>query len=131
MKEKVNNKNRKTILIVEDNESLRKIIQLKLKEAHYDAVLAKDAEEAFKNLEDSLPDIVWLDIYLPGMNGLDFLNKLRTDSKTKNLKVVVVSVSGSDKKKAVAEKLGVSDYLVKSNYKIEEIVERISAILKS
>jgi two-component system, OmpR family, alkaline phosphatase synthesis response regulator PhoP len=127
MKGKSNNK--KKILVVEDNESLRKIIQLKLKEARYDAVLAKDAEEAFKNLEDSLPDLIWLDIYLPRMNGLDFLNELRTDSKTKNLKVVIVSVSGSDKKKAAAEKLGISDFLVKSNYKIEEIIERIGQIL--
>lgn len=121
--------NKKKILVVEDNESLRKIIRLKLEEARYDAVLAKDAEEAFKNLKDFLPDLIWLDVYLPGMNGLDFLEKIRSESRTKDLKVVVVSVSGSDKKKAVAEKLGISDYLVKSNYKIEEIVDRIGQIL--
>lgn len=126
-----NGENKKTVLVVEDNESLRKIIKLKLGGVRYNVVLAKDAEEASAEIKKSLPDLVWLDIYLPGVNGLEFLKGLRSNPKTKKLKVVIVSVSGSNSKKDAAEKLGVSDYLVKSNYKIEEIVERIAEILKN
>lgn len=120
----------KTILVVEDNDSLSKLIRMKLEESGYKAVVAANGEEALKIVKKAAPDLIWLDIYLPGMNGLEFLKKLRSEPKTKGIKVAVVSVSGSNKKIEVAEKLSIEGYFVKSNYKLDELIDQVNEILK-
>ncbi len=118
----------KNILVVEDDKSLSRIIVLKLKNAGYNVFLAENAENAFGILEKNIPDLIWLDVYLPGMDGFEFLKHVRENQKTRNIKVVVVSVSGSNRKAEAAEKLGVSDYFVKSNYRIEELIDLVTKI---
>jgi CheY-like chemotaxis protein len=120
----------KTILVVEDNDSLSKLIQLKLEESGYQVLSAMNGEDALKMVKRSVPDLVWLDIYLPGMNGLELLKRLRGDAKTKDVKVAIVSVSGSNKKVEVAEGLSIEGFFVKSNYKLDELIEQVDKILK-
>ena len=91
-------KEMKTILLIEDDKSLNKIITMKLENASYCVVSRETAEESLLYLDKKLPDLVWLDLYLPGMDGFEFLEKVRGNPKTKDLKVVVVSVSGSGRK---------------------------------
>jgi len=134
-KKKINNHNSnnstsKTILVVEDNDSLSKLIKIKLEDNGYRVLAVTNAEDAFKILKKTAPDLIWLDVYLPGMNGLEFLKKLRSDAKTKHIKVAVVSVSGSNKKIEIAEKLSIEGYFVKSNYKLDELIEQVRKILK-
>lgn len=124
-------KSAQRILVIEDNESLSKIIRLKLEEAGYNVLLAGDGEDGLKILKKCLPDLIWLDIYLPVMNGLEFLKKIRQNERTKKLKVVIVSVSGSNKKIETAKKLSVVDYFIKSNYKINELVDEVNKIMLS
>lgn len=121
----------KKILVVEDDKSLNRIIVIKLKAAGYDVSLAENAEKAFEFLSGEIPDLIWLDIYLPGMDGFEFLRHLRENPTTKDIKVAIVSVSGSNQKAELAEKLGVSDYFVKSNYRIEELIELVTKIIKN
>ena len=118
----------KTVLVVEDDKSLSRIIILKLKDAGYNVVSTGDAEGAFEVLQKLKPDLIWLDIYLPGMNGFEFLKRLRENPGTKNIKVVIVSVSGSNKKVELAEKFNVTDYFVKSNYRIDELVGLVTKV---
>ena len=125
----MNKNNKKKILVIEDNGSLSKIIRLKLEGAGYKVLLALNGEEGLDALKKFKPDLVWLDIYLPGMNGLEFLKKVRQSQETGNQKVIIVSVSGNNKKIELAEKLSVTDYYVKSNYKIEELIEQVNGIL--
>ncbi|MDE2001162.1 MAG: response regulator [Patescibacteria group bacterium] len=119
----------KTILVIEDDKSLSRIILLKLKAAGYRVLFAENAEDAFGLLAEEIPDLIWLDVYLPGMNGFEFLEHLRKNPRTKDIRVAVVSVSGSNKKVELAEKFGVTDYFVKSNYRIEELVQLVTGIL--
>ena len=122
-------KEMKTILLVEDDKSLNKIITMKLENAGYCVVSRETAEESLLYLDKELPDLVWLDIYLPGMDGFEFLEKIRGNPKTKDLRVVVVSVSGSNRKIELAEKYGVVDYFVKSNYRIDELISSVTKII--
>ena len=122
-------KEMKTILLIEDDKSLNKIITMKLENAGYCVVSRETAEESLLYLDKKLPDLVWLDLYLPGMDGFEFLEKIRGNPKTKDLKVVVVSVSGSSRKIELAEKYGVVDYFVKSNYRIDELVGLVTKII--
>lgn len=125
----MNKNNLKTILVVEDDKSLSRIIVLKLNAAGYRVLLAGTGEMALEMLQTETPDLIWLDIYLPGMDGFEFLENLRKNPKTKDTKVVIVSVSASSKKLKLAEKFKISDYFVKSNYRIDELVELVTASL--
>ncbi len=120
-------KERKTILIVEDDASLSRLIVLELQEAGYEAILMRTAEDALEFLQTRKPDLIWLDLYLPIMDGFQFLEHIRKDPATKDLKVVLVSVSWSESKVKEAKKYNVLDYFVKSNYRLEELVKLVGS----
>jgi CheY-like chemotaxis protein len=117
-------KDSKTVLVVEDNEALNKAISFKLKNRGYKVKPVFTAEEAIKILESDGIDFVWLDLLLPGMNGLEFLKYLRGNPRLKDEKVAIVSVSGSEKTREKANSLGVVDFIVKSEYKLNDIISR-------
>ncbi len=122
----------KTILIVEDEEALQEAIQAKLKaQGQYRVLFAMSAEEALGILAKETPDLVWLDLLLPGMGGFQFLQNLRSTPQWKNLPVMVVSVSGTPEKIQRAFELNVVDYIVKSQYKLEDIIKKVDAVLKN
>lgn len=125
----MNNNNQKTILVVEDDQSLSHIIDLKLNSSGYRVLLAGDAEKAIEILSGQIPDLIWLDIYLPGMNGFEFLEKIRKNDETKNTKVVIISVSCSNKKLELAKRFDIADYFVKSNYGIDELVGLVTGVV--
>lgn len=121
-----NNSSGKTILLVEDDKALNRAVTFKLQQKGHTVISTLSSEEAFEALR-SKPDIdlIWLDILLPGMNGIDFLTELRTRPEGKNKKVVICSVSGGAESKEVAMNLGVVDYLVKSDYDLNNLVETV------
>lgn len=118
----------RTILVVEDDKALNQAVVLKLKKKGYNPVSVFTAEDAMKVLEDGADkiDFIWLDILLPGMNGLDFLKLIRENQRLKDKKVAIVSVSGGDDKQKEAKDLGVVDYIIKSNYNLNDIIEMVS-----
>ncbi len=118
----------KTILLVEDDKALNRAVTFKLTQKGYKVISTFRAEEAFEALKaDPKIDIIWLDILLPGMNGLDFLKELRQLPNGKDKKVVICSVSGGVDSKEVAHMLGVLDYLVKSDYDLNTLVYRVAS----
>ena len=118
----------KTILVVEDDKALNQAVVFKLKRKGYNPVSVFTAEDAMKVLEEGADkiDFIWLDILLPGMSGLDFLKLVRENKKLKDKKVAIVSVSGGYEKQKEAENLGVVDYIIKSNYDLNDIIEIVS-----
>lgn len=116
---------KKTVLIIEDDQALNTAIKMKMEKAGYNIVSVLTAEEAIPILESQPIDFIWLDILLPGMNGLEFLRVIRQKPLLKDKKVAVVSVSGSYGTKEEARKYGIVDYIVKSEYKLEDIISRI------
>ena len=118
----------KTILVIEDDKALNQAIVLKLKRKGYVPVSVFTAEDALNILEvgDVHIDFIWLDILLPGMNGLEFLRSIKENHKFKNIKVAVISASGGYEQQEVAKKLGAIDYIVKSNSSLEEIAQKVS-----
>ncbi|MFZ5364308.1 MAG: response regulator [Patescibacteria group bacterium] len=120
----------KTILVVEDEEALQEAIQTKLKkQGKYRVLSALSAEEALGVLVKDTPDLVWLDLLLPGMGGFQFLSNLRSTPQWRNLPVVIVSVSGTPEKIQRAFELNVIDYIVKSQYKLEDIIRRVGDVI--
>lgn len=121
---------KKTILVVEDDLALQEAVKLKLEKDGINVWVAVTGEEALSILKDKKPDLVWLDILLPKINGLEFLEIIRKDSDLKDLPVVVVSVSGGMEKVNQARSLGILDYIVKSEEPLDAIIKRVEAFLK-
>jgi DNA-binding response OmpR family regulator len=118
---------RKVILLVEDDQALNRAIVFKLEQKGYRVFSTMRAEDALDVLrsENPIVDIIWLDLLLPGMNGIEFLSNIRQNADFKDKKVVVCSVSGRAESKGIASELGVADYLVKSDYDLNTLVDRI------
>lgn len=119
----------KTVLVVEDEPALNEAITRKLRKEGFTVVSVETAEDALSAIEKGKPDLIWLDVLLPGMNGLTFLQKLRANEEWRDLAVVVVSVSAGDEKIKQAFALNVMDYIVKSQYSIEDIVTKVKHLL--
>lgn len=125
-------KKKRVILVVEDEAPLQEAIQAKLKVmGKYRVLSAFSAESALGILASETPDIVWLDLLLPGMGGFQLLQNLRSTPQWKNLPVIIVSVSGSPEKIRQAFELNVVDYVVKSQYRLEDIIKKIDDFITS
>lgn len=118
------------ILVVEDEVSLQEAIQLQFKKEKVKTLQAATAEEALVLLEKERPTLIWLDLLMPGMGGFALLEKLRANDKFRDLPVVIVSVSAGPDKIRRAFELNVVDYLVKSQYKVADLVEKVINLLK-
>ena len=120
------------LLVVEDEPLLLEVIGKKLKNKKIQAFLADSAQKAFEFLskETVLPDAIWLDYYLKGTNGLEFVTELKNNKKWANIPIIVVSNSASTEKVSNMLTLGVNKYLLKANFRIEDIVNEISNLIK-
>ena len=112
------------VYIVEDDEFLGKIIDSHFKYTDLTTVLIKDGLEALETIKQKKPDLLILDIFIPGMNGLELLAELRKDESTKNIKVLVFSNNGEKESKDKAEELG-AKFIIKFSTNPDEIVEMV------
>lgn len=118
------------ILVVEDDKFLRELILRKLKEENYETVSAIDGEEGVTRVQQERPDLVLLDLILPGMNGFDALKKMKEIPEVAEIPVVVLSNLGQKEDVERALKLGAKDYLVKAHFTLDEIVEKVRKYIK-
>src|SRR3989338_2792287 len=122
--------NKKLVLVVEDEPALREGIALKLdREETVEVTAVTNGEDALLFLRERKPSLIWLDLLLPGINGLEVLEKIRNDADLKNLPAVIVSVSAGGGKGKRAFELGALDYIVKSNNSIDDIIKKVKGIL--
>ncbi|MEK7482330.1 MAG: response regulator [Patescibacteria group bacterium] len=118
------------ILIVEDEQILIRMYQEKFEQAGFEVVSALDAESGLALAKNEKPDIVILDILLPQHNGLFFLEQARKENELALTPIIAFSNYDDPKTIQRAKELGVKDYLIKTNYTPDEIVAKISAIVK-
>lgn len=102
------------VLLVEDDAALTQMYRVKLERDGYTVQVAGDGEEALSMLAADLPDLIFLDVRLPRMDGLTFLERLRTETRTKNIPVVIVSNYSEEELVARGLQLGALEYLIKS-----------------
>ena len=87
---------KKTVLVVEDESSVRNVLQRKLDQSGYKTVITEDGVEALDYLDDHNPDLILLDVVMPKMNGFDFLEHLHTIGKEKIVNISNLSLGGAD-----------------------------------
>ena len=117
------------ILIVEDDKFLRDLLSKKLTEENFSVVTAIDGEEGMKKTQEENPDLILLDLILPGMNGFEVLKKIKENPATKDIPIIVLSNLGQKEDIERAKKLGSEDYFVKAHFTLEEIVEKLKQYL--
>ena len=125
------NKQRPTVLVIEDEWLLQQAICKKLELNGLKAIPYTDGNEALNYLQDlsDPPDIIWLDYQLRDMNGLEFIDKLKKNTKCAHIPVIVVSNSASDAKVHSMLALGVREYILKAKYRLDEIILLVKGII--
>jgi len=120
----------KKILFIEDESALQKTFGDILRQESYKMISALDGETGLRLAKSQKPDLILLDLVLPKIHGFEVLKKLKEDKETKDIPVIVLTnLEGvGDVDKALG--LGATTYLVKAQYSLEEIVEKIKAALK-
>ncbi len=119
----------KTILLIEDEFALQKTIGDVLSQEGFAIASALDGEAGLRIARDKLPDVILLDLILPKANGFDVLKSLKAHEETKHIPVVVLTNLESMEDIQKALDLGAMTYLVKSNYTLKEVVEKVKNAL--
>lgn len=126
-------KDNKKILVIEeieDDNSLRKVLHDKLKLEGFSVLEAKDGEEGLSIALSQHPDLILLDVLMPKIGGIEMLKKLREDTRGKDIPVIIFSNFSEMGNIASAIELSVNDYLVKSNWTLDDILVKIKEKLK-
>ena len=118
-----------TILVVEDEPAIQELISAALQHAGHRVMRAYSSEEAVPLVNDTLPDVVLLDWMLPGMSGIQFAQRLRSDERTQNLPIIMLTARGEEQDKVAGLEAGADDYLTKP-FSPRELVARIKAVLR-
>ncbi|NUM25289.1 MAG: response regulator [Candidatus Buchananbacteria bacterium] len=121
---------RPKILIVEDDKSLVKILEEALDKEKFEVILTMDASQAIKKARLEKPNIIILDVMLPGKSGFTCLQQLKNSKETKNIPAIILSNLGQAEEIKKGLELGAVDYLVKANFSIDEIIKKILKYLK-
>lgn len=118
---------KKFILVVEDDKFLRELLVRKLGAEGFDVKNAIDAEMAFTALAERMPDIILLDLILPGVDGFEILARVKANPKFVNVPVIILSNLGQKEDLDKAMTLGAKDFMVKANFTLDEIVAKVRA----
>lgn len=117
----------RTILVIEDDLALAEAIAMKLRRDGFVVESMISAEAAITWIGSHMPDLIWLDMLLPGMSGLDFLEYLRQHEEFKKIPVLMVSVSTGPEKMKRAFELNIIDFISKGDHDIKDVVGQVSA----
>lgn len=114
-----------TILIIEDERGLAQSLSYVLKHAGFETILAASGDEGLRLVQTTKPSLILLDLILPGMSGVEVLKAIQDNPNTRSIPVIVLTNVESSEMISKVIAIQKIDYLVKSNYSLEEIVERV------
>ncbi len=117
------------ILIVEDDDFLRSLAVTKLTAEGFAMETAASGDEGLQKAIATPPDLMILDLMLPQLSGFEILAKIRANESTKKMKIIVFSNLGEEADIKKCLDMGVSEYLVKANFTLDELAEKIKTVL--
>ena len=118
-----------TVMVVEDEPAIQELIAFNLKQAGYFVMEAPSAEHASRMIKETLPDLILLDWMLPGISGIEFARKIKGDSYTKAIPVIMLTARGEEQDKVKGLETGADDYVTKP-FSPRELNARIKAVLR-
>lgn len=120
---------KETVLIVEDEKDIIKMLEYNLQKEGFKTFSVRDGEDALDAAKAERPDLILLDLMLPGIDGLEVCKALKADSKTVSIPVIMLTAKGQESDKIVGLELGADDYMTKP-FSPRELIARIKAVLR-
>lgn len=117
------------VLIVDDEEHIQELIKYNLESAGYNVICSGDGIEALKLVKSAKPDLVLLDVMLPGKDGYDVCKEIRKDIDISNLPIIMITAKSEELDKILGLELGADDYITKP-FSIRELLARVKAVLR-
>jgi two-component system, OmpR family, alkaline phosphatase synthesis response regulator PhoP len=118
-----------TILIIEDEKDIAEILEYNLRKEGYQTITAANGEEGLEKIRKNSPDIIILDLMLPGIDGFDVCRQLKTDKKTNTIPILMLTAKSEDTDIVTGLELGADDYVTKP-FSPKVIIARIRAIIR-
>jgi len=119
----------KKVLVVEDEPDIRKLVRYNLAQERFKVVEAEDGERALRAIQRERPDLIILDLMLPGLSGLELCRTLRERAETARLPILMLTAKAGEADRVVGLEMGADDYLTKP-FSPRELVARVKAILR-
>ena len=119
----------KNILVVEDDLDIRELISFNLQNEGHQVFEAKDCEAGIDKAREKLPDLILLDLMLPGIQGLDVCRIIKSDQETKEIPIIMVTALGQEEDIVKGLETGADDYITKP-FSIKVLIARVNAVLK-
>jgi two-component system, OmpR family, phosphate regulon response regulator PhoB len=119
----------KTILIIEDENDLAELIAFNLEKEGYRSLIAADGPAGLESVRNNIPDLILLDLMLPGMTGMDICKALKGREKTARIPIIMLTAKGEEIDRVVGFEVGADDYVVKP-FSPRELLLRIKAVLR-
>ena len=116
------------VLVVDDEPNIVLWLEFLMEQAGFEVVTAEDGEQALARVNDSQPDLLLLDISLPGISGFDVLERLRSEAATAQLPIIMLTAHGRDVEREKGMALGADDYITKP-FSTQSLVEKVKALL--
>ncbi len=115
----------KKILLIEDEKTMVNLLKKKLIREGYDISVAWDGEEGFEKIKEIRPDLILLDIVMPKVDGFGVMEKIAKDKELKKIPIIIISNSGQPVDLGRAKKLGAKDWLIKTEFDPQEVLDKV------
>jgi CheY-like chemotaxis protein len=115
----------KKILLIEDEEILINLLNKKLIQEDYEVSIARNGLEGLKKMKEIKPDLILLDIIMPKMGGIEVMEEIQKDEELKKIPIIIISNSGQPVEINRIQKLGAKDWLIKTEFDPQEVVDKI------
>ena len=117
------------IYIVEDEPDIRETLKYNFSNEGFQVFTAPDGEEALSNIKNVLPDVLILDLMLPGVSGLDVCKSIRSDDDIRDMSIIMLTAKGEEIDRVIGFELGADDYVTKP-FSVRELILRVKVLLK-
>lgn len=119
----------KTVLVVDDEVHIQELIKFNLMKSGFKVLTADNGNDALKMAENDKPDLIFLDLMLPGKDGLEVCKEIRKNPFTETIPIIMITAKGEELDKILGLELGADDYITKP-FSVRELVARAKAILR-
>ncbi|MBT5032475.1 MAG: phosphate regulon transcriptional regulator PhoB [Proteobacteria bacterium] len=120
---------KKAILIVDDESAIRDMVRMALENADFDVLDAASAHQAESIISEQTPDVILLDWMMPGISGIDFARKLKSDSKFSHIGIIMLTARSGEDDRVRGLDVGADDYIAKP-FSTRELISRVNALLR-
>ena len=115
----------KKILLIEDEELIISLLQRKLEKEGYKVSVARNGVEGMEKMREDKPDLILLDIVMPRMGGFEVMGEMRKEKELRIIPIIIISNSGQPVELDRAKKMGVRDWLIKTEFDPKEVLSKV------